>query len=59
MRRFGKPWPKYHRKDREYTDTLYVQTILHLHQIEANLRKEIEREQIYHWTPEMIKARFG
>ena len=32
--------------------------ILNLHQIEKQLRKEIRKEQITHWTPAMILERW-
>lgn len=33
--------------------------IFHLHQKEQELLAEIAGTQVYHWTAEQIKARFG
>ena len=33
--------------------------IIHLHKIEAKLRREIAEEQIVHWSKAQIEARYG
>jgi len=50
------PWKHYRES---YASRDSVKTILHLHKIEAKLRQEIRQEQIFTWTPEMIRAKYG
>lgn len=47
---------KHYRKS--YLDSDSGKTIVHLHQIEKKLRAEIRKEQVTHWTPAQIQARW-
>lgn len=59
MKIFGRPAPEGYRYTEKHKMHESYRTIIHLHKIERRLRAEIEREQVTHWTPAQIKARFG
>lgn len=59
MKIWGKSMPPGYPYSEKHIAHDSYKTIIHLHKIERKLRKEIDEEQVMHWTPEQIKARFG
>lgn len=56
---FGRPAEEGYQYPAQYKKHDSYKTIIHLHKIERQLRKEIDHEQVVHWSKEQIEAVYG
>lgn len=52
-------WKHYPKHQESYSQHVSAVLIIKMGRAEHKIRAEIANEQIYHWSPEQIKARFG